>query len=162
MRPLDISLTHGEVLVSAIIGVKRHVDNLFSPSQQKYGLTDFEGWQRDIEGACGEAAFAKWCGRYWLGNDGDRKAPDVWRYEVRAVSRHDRCLLVHDDDHDDRPYVLVTGLSPNMRMRGWLWGYEAKKPEYLSDPIGGRPAYFVHPKYLRPMTEKPQWSEASP
>jgi hypothetical protein len=160
MKSVDVTLTYGEVLQAGIIGVLREVENIFSGRQHKHGMPPEEGWRRHIEGTIGEIAFAKWTGKFWSGNIRNYKAADVGPFQVRAVARHDRCLLVHDDDKDGDVFVLVTGLAPTVRIRGWMWGHEAKQEQHLADPVGGRPAYFVQPKYLRPMSEPPHHAAA--
>jgi hypothetical protein len=52
-------------------------------------------------------------------------------------------LILHDHDKDDQPYVLVVGTAPRFELVGWCFGRDGKRPEYVHDPQGGRPAYFV-------------------
>jgi hypothetical protein len=50
--------------------------------------------------------------------------------------------------------VLITGEShPHYQIIGWVWARDAMKPEYLSDPAGGREAYFV--KQDSPIMRRP-------
>jgi hypothetical protein len=90
-------------------------------------------------------AFAKWLGVYWEPTINTFKGrADVAGCEVRARTHHSYELLVRNNDLDDRPYVLLTGLAPDFLIRGWLFGREAKRPEWLRDYGGNRqPAYFV-------------------
>jgi hypothetical protein len=56
---------------------------------------------------------------------------------------------LHDDDKDDRVYILVTGIGPTWRIQGFMTGSRGKKREWFHDrppPIGkstGHPAYWV-------------------
>ncbi len=70
--------------------------------------------------------------------------PDVGPdFEVRATRIPDGCLIVRGNDADDRRYVLVTGDAPEVEIRGWLLGADAKKVGDLRNPNSHREAWFV-------------------
>jgi hypothetical protein len=50
----------------------------------------------------------------------------------------------------DRAYVLALGHNhPVWELVGWCWGHEGMRAEFLKDPAGGRPAYFVPQEIVR-------------
>jgi hypothetical protein len=151
MGEIQVSLTSFELEIAALIGSRRQIQNLYALRTDAHGAEPDRGWQYHLEGAAGEMAVAKWRDRYWNGNLGNLKADDVGTVQVRTRSRHDYCLLLHKTDHDDKPYISVSGLAPHFVLRGWIWGREGKLEKYWSDPKGGRPAYFVPQSVLRPM-----------
>jgi hypothetical protein len=146
-----VRLTQDELEIAAIIAIKRSCQDIFLNRKDAYGAKREEGWQLSIEGTAGEMAVAKWCNRYWNGNLGDLKADDVGRLQVRTGWRDDSRLILHPSDRDDRAFILVTGLAPIFVLRGWIWARDGKKAEYWRDPAGGRPAFFVPQRALRPM-----------
>ena len=154
MSDVAVNLTETEIEIAAIVAAKRQASNLFKRRPDAHGARCEQGWSLHIEGACGEMAVAKWCGKYWNGAIGEMKADDVGKLQVRTRSNHTFDLIVHRDDPDKRAFVLVTGLAPNFILRGWIWGHEAKRDEWWKDPAGGRPAFFVPQSALRPMVKR--------
>lgn len=114
------------------------------------------GWSEHIEGACGEAAVAKVLNRFWNGSvDTFATGGDVGDIQVRTRSSHDYELLVRPDDRDSDVFILVTGRAPTFRVIGYIWGRDAKRPEWLQTH-GSRPAaYFVPHAFLTPI-KRPQ------
>jgi hypothetical protein len=147
----EVILTDSEMHIAATVGALRQIENIFKGRQHAYAGPRDASWQMHIEGAAGEQAFAKWSGRYWNGNLGDLDADDVGHVQVRTTGRPDGRLILHPLDPDDRPFVLVTGISPRFVLRGWIRGSDGKQQQWWRDPVGGRPAYFVPQSALRPM-----------
>jgi hypothetical protein len=144
-----------ELYQAAFVGCQRQIMNLFAEREDRYGHDPEKGWQDHIEGSAGEMVVAKWRNKYWSGNIGNLKADDVGRAQVRTAAKHSHCLIVHDYDLDERPFVIVTGLAPNFVIRGWIYGGEAKQERYWSDPTRkGRHAFFVPQSALRPIKAK--------
>ena len=148
---MNVVLTPQELMIAATVGVMRQITNLRDCRRDAHGAEAKYGWQYHIEGACGECAVAKACGAYWNGNLGNLKADDVGRLQVRAGSGEDYRLIIHDTDPDERKFVLVVGLAPRYRLCGWLYGREGKRPEFWTDPVGQRPAYFIPQSLLHPI-----------
>ena len=154
MKPDDgirVTLTWHEFFRAAQTGVTRQIQNLAKGRQDFNGAPEERGWQFHIEGACGECAVARALNQYWSGNLGDLKADDVGALQVRTRRLHDYGLILHKKDPDDRIFVLVTGVAPELWVRGWLYAHEGKLEKWWSDPAGGRPAYFVPASALHPM-----------
>ncbi len=106
----------------------------------------------EVVGVCSEMAFAKWRRCYWSPPVNTfHHEPDVEHVEVRGSASHDRRLIVRDNDDPMRPYVFVTGHPPSLRLRGWIRGEDARRDEYLDNPHGSRPAWFVPPAKLHRM-----------
>lgn len=62
-------------------------------------------------------------------------------------------LIVRDHDPEDRIYVLVWGEMPKYVVMGWMWGSDAKKPEFRANHGDHGPAFFVPAKHLHPVEE---------
>jgi hypothetical protein len=109
-----------------------------------------------LRGALGEIAAAKALGRYWTGAGTDfHRDQDVGQFQVRVTDRDSGCLIVRPNEgHDNDPWILVTGSFPNYIVRGWLYGHEARQPEFLQAPNGRPPAYFVPQDRLRRIDER--------
>jgi hypothetical protein len=82
--------------------------------------------------------------------------PDVGRFDVRATTLPGGRLILRDNDHGDRPFVLVTGdgLDGVMILRGWLWGHEGKIHKWLRDPHSRRPCWMIPQSELHPVPTK--------
>ena len=78
--------------------------------------------------------------------------PDLADFiDVKTVGNSRHRLIVQKECPDAWAYLLVNAENhPRYAIEGWLWGYEAKVPKYLTDPVGGREAYFVPTRDLRP------------
>ena len=138
-----VRLTQPELMFAAMVGIARHIDARMRGRREAYGAERIDGWGIDIEGACGEAAFAKALNHWWSGTVGEVTASDVGDTEIRTAKDHNRKLILHPRDADDRYFVFITGVAPEFHIRGWIQARDGKRPEYWSDPVGGRPAFFV-------------------
>lgn len=110
-----------------------------------YSRTHLERITQEITGACGELAVARFLRRYWTPSVNTFHAvadiePNI---EVRSTVLEHGCLPVRNNDPDDRYYFLVVGEPPTMRIVGYIAGSDAKQSQWLKDPNGYRPAYFV-------------------
>lgn len=146
-----VTLSPDEMRFATQVACARQIENLHKERPDAHGAVADRGWQVHIEGALGEMAFAKWRNRFWSGSLGDLRAADVGPVQIRTTVKHTNCLLLHKEDPDDAPFVLVTGAGPTFVLRGWIYGREGKRPEFWRDPVGGRPAFFVPQRALRPM-----------
>jgi hypothetical protein len=156
MTPITVTLTGNEMYHGATCGVLRRLTSQRAGLRDRWGL-DGEGYTRDIHGALAELAVAKYLGRYWTGINGRIKDDDVRGLQVRWTRWHCNRLLLHPDDADDTPYILVTGDPPDLVIRGWILGREGKLPAYWDDPTGtARPAFFVPQAALRDLSELPE------
>lgn len=140
-----------EVFLAAEVGIQRQIAALRAHRPDRFGY-DGLGWTEHIEGATGEMVVAKALDIYWSGSvDTFRGASDIaGRIEVKTRSRDEYELLVRPDDPDDSAFVLVVGRAPRYRIVGWLYGREAKRPEWLAGHGGRPPAYFVPQAELHP------------
>lgn len=148
---IEIFLSPTEIRFANVVATDRQLENL-DKDRDPEGRPEELGWLRHFEGACGECAVAQWAGVYWNGNLGKLKAADVGRWEVKATAKHNRRLLVQKPKLVmERAYILVTGIAPNLIIRGWAWGYEVGQEKYWDNPVGDRPAFFMPQDALRPM-----------
>lgn len=142
-----------ELSRAALVGVSRHVEALRLGCQRRVGSSD--EWSVHVLGACGECAFAKATGRYWSGGVSTFKsAADVGEsIEIRTRSNHHYDLIVRDDDRDESAFVLVTGGPQEFYVGGWIYGADAKRPEFRANHGNHGAAYFVPHHALRPLEE---------
>jgi len=150
-----ITLTPSELLIAGTVGVSRYVENLRThrhPGRADTGRNTVTGHllHTHIDGACGEAAFAKAMGVYWNGDVGDMYAPDVNGWQVRTTTRLDGKLIIRHTDADEARHVLVRGRCPAFQIVGWIEGRIAKSPEWLESPAGRPAAWFVPDTALHP------------
>lgn len=137
-----IKLTGAEMQMAALVGTQRQLESLKLGHKHMYGAKNEDSWQMNIEGALGECALAKHLGVYW--SKGAVGAPDVGEVDVRTTTHQDGRLILHDRDHDNRKYYLLTGINGEYVIRGWMWGKDGKNAKYKQDPQGtNRWAYFV-------------------
>jgi hypothetical protein len=141
---MEVKLTLGELHMAAQIGTLRHIEALRKGLPDRYGFDGETGWTVHIEGAAGEIAVGKTLGIYWGGSVNTFKTEaDVGKLEVRTRSKDYYELLIRDSDSSDSAYVLVTGKAPTYNVVGWIFGKDAKQPQWKKE-YGGRPAaYFV-------------------
>jgi hypothetical protein len=148
---IPVVLSPGEIMQAAQVGIMRQVKNLTMGRRDAHGL-ETPGWSEHVEGACGELVVAKALNIFWAARLGVLYDGDVAQIEVRTRSRDDYQLLIHQSDHDHRPYVLVRGRCPRFTIAGWAWGFEAKQDKFWKDPTGKqRWAFFMPDELLRSM-----------
>jgi hypothetical protein len=152
---ISVTLSQSEIYAASCEGCRRHCINVSKASKNLHGCDDSTSWQNDIEGCLGEKAFAKWANIYWA-EGSQAKAGDVGGFEIRATHWNTGRLRISERDSNDKPYVLVTGPSYGLVLRGWVWGREGKLKEYWDDPQPGRFNYFVPQGKIRPMPTDPE------
>jgi hypothetical protein len=144
--------------------IARHFGKLRQAEAEKMGLPDKYGCEAGTEGHIlgvgGEIGVAKGLNRYWEPRVNTFKEADLGQaLQVRTRSRHDYDLLVRPGDRDDDAFLHVTHEDNVFRLRGWLWGHEAKQPLFLRDYGGRPPAFFVPGSHLRKV--EPRHTQAS-
>lgn len=150
-----ITLTLAEMAMAAGVGVRRQLSSIYQNLQGAHGVNNEEqGWQINIEGACGEQVVAKLLGLYWNGSVNSFKQPDVSNFHVRTRSPHTKTkgLPIRPNDPDDGIFILVIGACPNYQVVGWLRARDGKQSQWNVVGFNGRPdAYFVPESELLPM-----------
>lgn len=148
-----VTLTRDEWLMAAMVGVTRNISSRMNGKTVAYSHEKL--WSRHIEGACGEAAFAKWLRVPWSASvDTYKDGGDVLDIQVRTRSQDHFDLNIRDIDapHFDDPFVLVTGRAPAFAIIGWVYGREAKTLGVWADYGNyGKPCWWVPQSKLRPM-----------
>ena len=146
------TLTWEQLEFAAKVGLQRNIQCLKEGRFHRYGSKKPEmGWTWNCEGAAGEYLVALEFRFPWDGNLGNFRADDAGPLQVRTSPKHNADLRLHDSDKDHKAFVLVTGVAPNLVMRGWLFAHEGKKNRYWRDGAKGQPAYWIKQRYLRPM-----------
>jgi hypothetical protein len=120
-----------------------------------YERTMVKRIQEEFIGACGELAVAKSAGVFFLPSVNTfHRVPDFLSdYEVRSTDLPGGCLIVRNNDDNERRYILATVLDDVVNLVGWIKGSDAKRQEWLRDPGNRRPSWFVPQASLSPIEE---------
>lgn len=141
---MRVTLNYSEMIQAGQIGVCRQAANVAKGLKDRYGASPEDGWSLHITGALGEVAVAKAYNLFWHGTLGQYGATDVGGLvEVRTCLKPSHSLILHPDDADERPFVLVHVAAPVCTILGWTLGKRGKDQRFWRDPGTGRPAFFV-------------------
>lgn len=75
-----------------------------------------------------------------------KEIPDLAGFiDVKGVRSFEHRLIIKKaEGQRNWAYLLVSAEShPRYELIKWCWGFEAMRPEFWMDPVGGRAAYFV-------------------
>jgi hypothetical protein len=145
-----VTLTWGELLTGARVGVDRRVAALKAGSRPRYDPPPREAWGHDVGGALAELAFAKGAGLYWpAAAERDKDAGDVGGYHVRSTELDTGSLVLQRDDNPAALYVLLVGQYRHWRIVGTLWGVERAALGVWRTDVAW-PAFFVPQRVLTP------------
>jgi len=148
-----VELTWREVRLAVFAATERQIFNIHQRRVNRHGLVDSQDWDVHIQGVLGEFVVCKHLGLYWTGAiPANETAGDAGRHQVRATTRSAGCLIVHPEDPDDVPFVLVTGTAPTFRIAGWITGGDAKQTQWWRTDVRNA-AYFVPQAALRSIDE---------
>lgn len=136
------------------VGCLRQQESLRREVADKNGAQMEDGFNIHIMGATGEVAFCKSVGLFKTLPNGFKaypilsvnagKAPDFGKnIQVRTRSKQYYELLLRPDDSPNELYVHTVQGSQFWTIKGWIWGWEAKKTEWIRNPMGRGSAYFV-------------------
>lgn len=116
-----VTLTRGEMLYAARVGVERQVEAIVHGRRPRYPYADAaEPFGRHVVGALGELAVAKARGRYWSPvHDEPHGKPDLDRVEVRSSCHADACLRVYEADTAPFYALVIVEALPEVRLAGW-------------------------------------------
>lgn len=152
---IEVKLTWAECDLAALAGAKRRLLALHDRRGAAYGFKETDTWGSDIESCAAELAVARYLGLYWTAwarRPGDVKADVGEDVQVRRRGQPGWDLLLHEADHDEHRFVLVTGQMPDFALHGWIFGAEGKVPEFWGDPYStGRPCFWVPQAALAPL-----------
>jgi len=154
--PIQFEFSEEEKTLAMAEGIRRQGTN------ENQGLRGRNGgaWKGkkalDIHllGAAGEMAVASYLGikqHLYKETKAKRGSDDLPGIDVKTRSKHKYDLIVQKNEDPRKKFVLVTIEDQKTFIHGWCYGKDAMKDEYWADPAGGRPAYFVEKKHLRPM-----------
>ncbi len=146
---MEVRLSVSEMRIATQVGIERCFHVIQANRANTHGETNDLFWQRHIEGAMGEMAFAKFSNLYWNGTVGYVHLADVGPYEIRTTTHEDGRLILHHDDRNDARFILAVGVRGKYDLKGWIFGRDGKKDEFVDDPQGGRQAFFVPQNKLK-------------
>lgn len=151
-KPVKMDLKNGqELFMVTLVGLMRKLVGRAKGLSHAYNFKGTDSWGMDIEAAAAEAVVAKYLNLFWSPG-GVRANADVGdQVQVRWSPRPNGRLILHNEDKDDQPFVLVTGEVPYFTIVGWIYGRTGKDKRFWNDPGTGRPAYFVGQDYLADM-----------
>lgn len=138
-----ITLEWFELKFASTVGIERRMESIRSKRIPMFPYSPSEYWTRDIEGACGEMALAKFLGVFWNGSVNTFKlGGDVGKIQVRTSSKESAELFVYESAKDDDIYVHIIGSAPTYDIRGFISAREAKSKEFWRAD-SRKPAFFV-------------------
>ena len=145
-----IVLTPEEVKKCCLEGMKRQYNSIVSGKVDNptHGEEQGNAWQRHIDGALSEYAYAKLTGREWTGAKvayGDDIEGGI---EVKCIHHDERerkGLLIRPVMPDHQNSVLMIGWNDTWEYAGWYNNGEAKKDCFYHKGQWGRPPCFVVP-----------------
>lgn len=147
-------LTWDEIALAAKVGVEMRVSNLSKGRSFEGGRGDL-GFDRHVQGELGALAVAKELGLDYAPVIGelDTYTGDLAGLQVKTTTIGSGSLIVRPHDPEEFPYVFAVIALPDVHVRGWMLGSEAKAPAYWREAGGGihRAAYFVPQQALNPM-----------
>jgi hypothetical protein len=148
---ITIKLSPGDVAYATTEAVARFNYNRSKGNDATRGAapTWVEQIAREISGALGEIAIARWQDKFPFSLFNDRKDGDVGEFEVRTTAYSTGKLLVNSDDNPVRKYLLVT--LPDhytANIVGWMYGYEAQIKQFWDTKMR-IPCYAVTQEHLR-------------
>jgi len=151
---VTVALTKAEVFQASMVGVCRHVASMFKKRNLLKYPQFTEGWVKEIEGACSEAAVAKHFDLWWRMSVNEFFGGDIGgKLQVRWVPEQERqSLILRPKDRNDDLFVLVTGAAPNMEPLGWILGADGRKIGKPFTHGGGPPAIGILAPDLRPFS----------
>jgi len=160
-----ISLNWSECLLCTQVGVMWELSAMFGSRGGDRYVDGKTPWKAHIEGAAAEYAAAKYLDRHWacvVFNPKDKFefVPDVGPWQVRQAEQHNYRLTLRvgkDQQKPNVPFILVTGMMPEYRVRGWKYGRDVMLDRYWSDPNEKGFAWWFPIPELEPMETLPGW-----
>lgn len=152
---MKVKLSWYEVAVCAGVGVRRKIESLRSRLKPLHKFSAHDGFELDVQGACGEMAAAKVLGLYWDGSVGTFKANDVAEWQVRTrMSDNYSGLALRSNDKDEHNTILLSGTVPEFTVIGWINNKEGKRLAVRKVLKRGRPPALVVPEScLKPLPD---------
>lgn len=148
---MPVVLTAAQLERADDVARRRHADAVAAGRPPSHGCLPEDALRRHVEGARGELAAAVHLGIDW---DGYEAAGDVGSYQVRSTRYSSGCLLLHDWDAPDAPFILVTAEGGSVfTLRGWIFGHEGCDARFWKN--GPRPCYWVPQGALHSMVTLP-------
>ena len=128
-----VTLSESEMLVAAQVGLFRRMSAIKKGRPGKYGIDNAAAglFDADIVACQCELAVGKFLNLHWPVAIGITTLADVGgMVEVRSILDPTRRLIVHAEDKDEAPFVLVhsDGGGRLFNLLGWCFGREAKTP----------------------------------
>jgi|SRR5271163_4747081 len=142
--------------IASHVAVMRQLAAMEKKLQGTHGSDAVKGaYENHILGAQAEMVVAKALNLFWPPAVGVLNEIDVGGIvQVRARTEHWHDLMVHHEDRDDEPVVLVrVHNAPEFELVGWIYHRDAKRKEFWKDYAGGRPTHFVSGGKLRDLDE---------
>lgn len=149
-----VRLTTQQRAYAERIAVERQREAERMELPDRHGFTG-DGAEAHRVGALGEMAVAAWLygdGEHDLTVNTFRTESDLPDgIEVRTRTRTFHELYIRRDDDPNCAWVLVSQAGSAWWLRGWIWGFEAAREEWLKDYGGREAAYFIPHAALYPM-----------
>jgi hypothetical protein len=154
----SITLTAEQLRWATEVGIARERESLKAGLRDRRCSTHGSSEDSDIEGACSELAFDLLMGRPWSASVNSFGKPDSGDYDhVRSTEYRTGRLIIRFWDPPVGIYVLMVGVRPTYVFRGAASAEDVRRPQYISDPNGKGPAYFVPQNALDQYGDVQRW-----
>ena len=147
-----VHLSGTEVACAMLIAARRRLENVrIHKRKDAHGFNPQHAWHAEIEGVMAEMALAKHLDHYY-GGAGEFRGADVGDIEQVKQTTYPkgRLCLNFNAVEDNHRYWLLIGRDGDYDIKGWIWGRDAQKDEFIDDPLAkkkgipkDRPAWFV-------------------
>ena len=153
---VKLSLAEFHVAVSTATIRMIASESLGCNSATTYQRTYLKRLEEETIGACGEIAFQKYRGKFFVPsvNTFHREADVDENIEIRGTANPKGRLIVRENDDDNKVYIFTIVYGDKVVLMGWIWGRDAKKEQFLDNPDKRREAWFVPVGKLNPMPPK--------
>lgn len=134
--------------VGEFAGRWRQWDNERKGRHDRYGLDPAKALETHVSGCRTEIAASFFFGVFpeylYVDTDDLSSIPyDVAGYGIRGTTHLNGRLILHKDDPDDKPFLLVIDRCPAYDFIGYTTAGEGKQDRFWPGPYSDRPAYFV-------------------
>ncbi len=140
-----MQLSHHDLYFAAQAGILRQISALARQRPEPHGAPSADPWGVHIESCIAEMNVSLCLNQSWrpfVSKPGELLADVGTSIQVRHTKHENGCLIVYDNENNDQFFVLVTGISLQQKVVGWIKGFDAKQQSFWKS-TARFPAFFV-------------------
>lgn len=116
---IEVPMSKIDFEIAFHVGTQRALSARRNGTKDQYGIEQGR-LEADINGAIGEAAFAKYLNVFYHGTIGETEAIDVACFQTRTTAWPNGHLLIYQKDNPKHLFVLMRHLMPKIFIVGWV------------------------------------------